>query len=141
MAKFNFTGANVRTMVLKAQQEKNIEGDDYVEYNHDGNLIQVCKDQVRVFGSDKQTIRAVVRANYTGDMEYYYAVARQIRKLQGDTPMAELQEKRFGIKKTKTAKKTVKETAIPAAVPETEEKIEEEKVETEAAAKPEFDIF
>lgn len=107
MAKFNFTGANVRTMILKAQQEKALEGDEYVEYDHDGNLIQVCKGQVRVFGSDKQTIRAVVRENYAGDMEYFYAVARQIRKLQGDTPMAELQEKRFGVKKAKTEKKPV----------------------------------
>lgn len=107
MAKFNFTGANVRTMIFKAQQEKALEGDEYVEYDHDGNLIQVCKDQVRVFGSDKQTIRAVVRENYAGDMEYFYAVARQIRKLQGDTPMAEFQEKRFGVKKAKTEKKPV----------------------------------
>lgn len=107
MSKFNFTGANVRTMILKAHQEKALEGDEYVEYDHDGNLIQVLKDQVRVFGSDKQTIRAVVRENYAGDMEYFYAVARQIRKLQGDTPMAELQEKRFGVKKAKAEKKPV----------------------------------
>ena len=140
MAKFNFTGANVRTMILKAHQEKALEGDEYVEYDHNGNLIQVLKDQVRVFGSDKQTIRAVVRENYAGDMEYFYAVARQIRKLQGDTPMAELQEKRFGVKKTKAAK-PAKETVIPAVVPETEEKIEEEKVETEVADKPELEIF
>jgi len=137
MAKFNFTGANVRTMILKAQQEKTLEGDEYVEYNHDGNLIQVCKDQVRVFGSDKQTIRAVVRENYAGDMEYFYAVARQIRKLQGDTPMAELQEKRFGVKKAKAEKKPVevKDKASAEAGPvETPEVVE-------VPAKEELEIF
>lgn len=137
MAKFNFTGANVRTMILKAHQEKALEGDEYVEYDHDGNLIQVCKDQVRVFGSDKQTIRAVVRENYAGDMEYFYAVARQIRKLQGDTPMAELQEKRFGVKKAKTEKKPVEVNDEVSA--------ESTPVETPAAvevpAKEELEIF
>ena len=137
MAKFNFTGANVRTMILKAHQEKALEGDEYVEYDHDGNLIQVCKDQVRVFGSDKQTICAVVRENYAGDMEYFYAVARQIRKLQGDTPMAELQEKRFGVKKAKTEKKPVEVNDEVSA--------ESTPVETPAAvevpAKEELEIF
>jgi len=43
MAKFNFTGANVRTMILKAQQEKTLEGDEYVEYNQatETALIQI----------------------------------------------------------------------------------------------------
>lgn len=137
MAKFNFTGANVRTMILKAHQEKALEGDEYVEYDHDGNLIQVCKDQVRVFGSDKQTIRAVVRENYTGDMEYFYAVARQIRKLQGDTPMAELQEKRFGVKKAKAEKKTVEvKDAAPA-----ESASVEMLAAVEVPAKEELEIF
>lgn len=137
MAKFNFTGANVRIMILKAHQEKALEGDEYVEYNHDGNLIQVCKDQVRVFGSDKQTIRAVVRENYAGDMEYFYAVARQIRKLQGDTPMAELQEKRFGVKKAKTEKKPIEvkdETPAESAPVEMPAAVE-------VPAKEELEIF
>lgn len=137
MAKFNFTGANVRTMILKAHQEKALEGDEYVEYDHDGNLIQVCKDQVRVFGSDKQTIRAVVRENYTGDMEYFYAVARQIRKLQGDTPMAELQEKRFGVKKTKAEKNPVEaKNEAPA-----ESAPVEMSAAVEVPAKEELEIF
>lgn len=137
MSKFNFTGANVRTMILKTHQEKALEGDEYVEYDHDGNLIQVLKDQVRVFGSDKQTIRAVVRENYAGDMEYFYAVARQIRKLQGDTPMAELQEKRFGVKKAKAEKKPVEA--------KNEAPVESAPVEMPAAvevpAKEELEIF
>ena len=137
MAKFNFTGANVRTMILKAHQEKALEGDEYVEYDHDGNLIQVCKDQVRVFGSDKQTIRAVVRENYAGDMEYFYAVARQIRKLQGDTPMAELQEKRFGVKKAKAEKKPVEAKNEVSA----ESAPVEMSAAVEVPAKEELEIF
>ena len=137
MAKFNFTGANVRTMILKAHKEKALEGDEYVEYDHNGNLIQVLKDQVRVFGSDKQTIRVVVRENYAGDMEYFYAVARQVRKLQGDTPMAELQEKRFGVKKTKAEKKPIEvKDAAPA-----ESASVEMPAAVEVPAKEELEIF
>lgn len=70
-------------------------------------------------------------------MEYFYAVARQIRKLQGDTPMAELQEKRFGVKKAKAEKKPIEvkdETPAESAPVETPAAVE-------VPAKEELEIF
>lgn len=83
MAKYNFTGANVRRVV------KNVEDAGYAVSTYhfwNNGVMEMHEDVVFVFNADHSYVKGLRYEDYAGKMEFYYAVARLVRRINGDCP-------------------------------------------------------
>lgn len=83
MAKYNFTGAQVRRIVKKAE-DAGYAVSTYHFWN--GGMMEMHEDIVFVFNADHNYVKGLRYEDYAGKMEFYYAVARLVRKINGDRP-------------------------------------------------------